>query len=497
MGAGASAVGCAGWTAPKRYAPQRPPQDDAFAAFWSRPDISYYDTLKEWQKETRRIGKRQVSVWESFKNYRRVSLDHMHKATIMSAYFHRWRIGCEKLCTTRTATVSDILWSEERANRWMDSFFSFKSYEDHRKQHGIESHALPPSLLSLWVIVLQKHTRTWAKNWLDNELFDAKLGDHNIRLRGEDDVPVAVNNYVGSDWLYKLDVQLNRVAAAFVLEFAFVVHEGNRENLMRNLVGVAGIHWKVFTGCEQRWADKAIAFADATARKKQRLREAVSSTEPAPGLELFSWLPAGSGALSSALPPAPPAPPRAEASSKLQAAHKVASMSSPSPAPSPSSPLEPAFLPLGTVVPRQPLSAMPAYLTAPLIGLPANSDAPSSSLRHATVTSSCGAAPLQPLHADEEAPLTSPPLGLVAPKEASPAAPALGPAPLSQLLGSAEAPLASLRPASAAVPSAAMPLYLPVADQAAPLTSSLPVPTPSTPSAPGRLPLDVVERLSL
>ena len=56
---------------------------------------------------------------------------------------------------------------------------------------------------------------------------------------------------------------------------------------------------------------------------------------------------------------------------------------------------------------------------------------------------------------------------------------------------------AVLRHNQAAAPCAAMPLYLPVADQAAPLTSSLPVPTPSTPSAPGRLPLDVVERLSL
>ena len=92
--------------------------------------------------------------------------------------------------------------------------FSLKNYRAFREEHDVKSHELPPSLISLWRVVLQKHTRAWAKVWLNCDLLDAMIGDPKEGTNFLDS-PVGVNKPWGPEWEKRLDVHLNRAATAF------------------------------------------------------------------------------------------------------------------------------------------------------------------------------------------------------------------------------------------------------------------------------------------
>ena len=115
--AAGAAARAAGATAPLRVPRPKPkaegePFGDAFSEFLDRADIQRLNFVKEWREEVKSQGKRHVSMWDSFKNYRRRSLNQMHKARFLSMWFQRWRFTTAAF--QNKSTVRDLMWNEER-----------------------------------------------------------------------------------------------------------------------------------------------------------------------------------------------------------------------------------------------------------------------------------------------------------------------------------------------------------------------------------------------
>ena len=86
----------------------------------------------------------------------------------MNKMFQRWRVYMYLPKCYMKVTVRDLLWTEERNDAWLDSFCSIEAYNAYREENKVKSHPVPPSLLSLWRLVLCKHYRAWAKAWIGN-----------------------------------------------------------------------------------------------------------------------------------------------------------------------------------------------------------------------------------------------------------------------------------------------------------------------------------------
>ena len=99
--------------APERYAASASTgKDAAFDAFLERPEINKFDAVRSWREEVKKCGKRNVSLWESFKNYRRACMNKMYRVLLLNKMFQRWRVYIPK-CYMKV-TVRDLLWTEER-----------------------------------------------------------------------------------------------------------------------------------------------------------------------------------------------------------------------------------------------------------------------------------------------------------------------------------------------------------------------------------------------